>query len=198
MKESLTATLLAGAALCAAVLAAAALGPPKPPPAAGGGTPGVTRESLLEAARLHTPLPLPGFPEPSSFCGGCHPLPPHSGEGTEPAFLNHHATVFECLVCHWARVSGERPLPLWDRGSILRLEDFSERGKEAVAEAREGVLRAQKCFDRGRGCASCHRPGGMEPYGRPGLAPQALGTMERLPEFLTLSPGAKWYFPQRP
>ncbi len=154
--------------------------------------------TLSSGASFHLPLPPPAFPKPSSYCAQCHPLPPHPGSGVSPAFLNQHSTHFDCLVCHWAAVAGPQPGPAWQGGALRQpLASAGEAGSGDVSSLRERVVEKQRCFDRGAGCGTCHRRGGMERFARPGLAPQARASLERLPDFFTLSGSTKWYFPQR-
>lgn len=169
-----------------------------------------TRRSMLEGARFHQPLPLPEYPESSAFCGECHSFPPHPGDGAGPVFLNHHAASFECLACHWAASEGSPPDLEWDRArSSTASEEGGDRrfslglaepaggAKRDLAAMRDRVVSGRVCFDRGPACRRCHQPGGMTRYARPGTSPQEAAALEKLPDFLTLPRGARWYFPQR-
>jgi hypothetical protein len=124
---------------------------------------------------------------------------------------NHHSSIFDCLVCHWASRSGSRPALTWDLWApgedpgdepdrtrlVLRLADPPEGAAREIATLREKLLPTQKCFDRGLECQACHQGGRMAPYARPGLPDEVKAQMERLPDFFTLPSGSKWYFPQR-
>jgi hypothetical protein len=168
-----------------------------------------TRRTMLEGARFHQPLPPPEYPESGAFCRECHPFPPHPGDGVAPIFLNHHATSFECLVCHWAASEGSPPALEWGRAPsgaateeggarrlFLGLADPAGGTKRDLAAMRERVVSGRVCFVQGPACRECHRTGGMTRYARPGISSQA-AAYEKLPDFLTLSRGARWYFPQR-
>jgi len=168
------------------------------------------RRTMLEEARFHQPLALPEYPESGSFCRECHPFPPHPGKGVGPAFLNHHAASFECLACHWAASEGSSPELDWSstrsggateadggRRLSLGLAEGAGGTKSDLAAMRNRVVSGRVCFDRGPACRECHRPGGMTRYTRPGSSSQEAAALEKLPDFLTLSRGARWYFPQR-
>jgi hypothetical protein len=158
-------------------------------------------------ARFHRTTTPPGFPPPAASCGTCHPLPPHGGGGVTAALNNHHSSIFDCLVCHWARRSGSRPALTWslwaqeeDSGRerlVLRLTAPPEGAAREMATLREQLLPTQKCFDRGQECRACHRSGNMAPYARPGMPDEVKAQLEKLPDFFTLPGGSKWYFPQR-
>jgi hypothetical protein len=169
-----------------------------------------TRRAMLEGARFHKPLTLPDYPESGSFCRECHPSPPHPGGGVGPAFLNHHAASIECLVCHWSASEGPPPDLEWSRARSGRAKEetgarrhflgLSEPGggmKRDLAAMRGRVVSGRACFERGTACRECHRQGGMTRYARPGNSPREAAALEKLPDFLTLSRGARWYFPQR-
>ncbi len=161
-------------------------------------------------AHFHRAASPPDLPPPAASCGTCHPLPPHGGEGVAAALNNHHASIFDCLVCHWARRSGSRPAltwGLWAQGEdsgveagrgrlVLRLAPLEGEGETAAA-MREKLLPTQKCFDRGLECRACHKNGSMAPYARPGMPDKMRTQLEKLPDFFTLPRGGKWYFPQR-
>jgi hypothetical protein len=162
-------------------------------------------------ARFHRPAAPPGFPPPAASCGTCHPLPSHGGGGVAAALNNHHSSIFDCLVCHWARRSGSQPAltwSLWAQGEdsgvddrreklILRLAAPPEGAARKIATLREQLLPTQKCFGRGLKCLSCHQKGSMAPYARPGMPDEVKAQLEKLPDFFTLPGGSKWYFPQR-
>jgi len=169
-----------------------------------------TRQAMMTEARLHQPLQPPDYPGNTSFCGECHSLPPHPGNVVAQVFLNHHARSFECLVCHWTSSEGESPDLVWggalpgpqgEEGKrkrlFLRLADPAEGQKRDLSSMRGRITPGQVCFDRGQGCKKCHRKGGMARFARPGASVQAAASLERLPHFLTLSRGERWYFPQR-
>ena len=169
-----------------------------------------TRRTMLEGARFHQPLPPPEYPESGAFCRECHPFPPHPGDGVAPIFLNHHAASFECLVCHWAASEGSPPNLEWGRtragaategGGVRRLflglDDPAGGAEGDLAAMRDRVLTGRVCFDKGPACRECHRPGGMTRYARPGTNPQTEAALEKFPDFLTLSRGERWYFPQQ-
>lgn len=149
---------------------------------------------------FHVPVPPPPYHDGSSFCGECHDLPPHGGEGVAPAFFNDHTSFVDCLICHWARRSGERPEAGWSkREDGVMLLGFASGTNSTIDRKalRDAVTGRQVCFDRGLSCSRCHTRGGMEPYIRPGLSPQGQAALENLPDFFTVSKGTKWYFPQR-
>lgn len=172
---------------------------------------GEVERGMAEGSALHLPVPPPVLPEPAAFCGECHGLtPPHPGEGSGAAFLNSHASSFECLVCHWAKASGSQPDLTWDRSGggedggspgegalVLRVAGPDNGSARNLKSFRDSIVSRQKCFDRGPGCTACHRSGEIGRYTRPGTSPQVEKSLERLPEFLTLPKGRKWYFPQR-
>jgi len=171
------------------------------------------RQAMVAAATLHQPTGQPEYPGPASFCGECHTLPPHPGEGVEPAFFNQHAGFLECLVCHWAKASGEQPDLTWERSPqsgeageaerpaamklYLKLDAPLDSSTRDLTELRNRITGRQKCFDRGQGCSQCHGKGKMAHYATPGLSSKAEASLEKLPDFFTLSRGAKWYFPQK-
>ena len=165
---------------------------------------GVEKE-MEKSAFFHADREPPLFPATASFCRECHPIPPHPGGGTGPAFYNQHATVFDCLVCHWAKVSGSQPDLAWDRSSveetkgalILRVADPLEGSPRDLAALRKAVTERQDCFDRGIPCRDCHRAGRMGRYASPGMKPELVEYLEALPDIFLLPEGRKWYFPQR-
>jgi hypothetical protein len=168
-----------------------------------------TRKTMLEAARLHQPLTLPGYPGSTPFCQECHSLPPHAGNGVAAVLLNHHAHAFECLICHWASSEGKMPEMVWSRsgaaaagdpgggrrGLTLGLADNGDGGRDLPA-MRNRVISKRVCFQRGPSCRECHRRGGMERFRKPGATASEVAFLEKLPDFLVLSKGARWYFPQ--
>jgi hypothetical protein len=172
---------------------------------------GEMESNMISGAAFHRKVEEPAPPETASFCGGCHGYPPHTGEGAGAAFLNHHATVFDCLVCHWAKVSGGQPDLVWDRLPLeggdtgeegdatlfLRLADPLEEEKREVAALRGNVIGHQVCFDRGPACGDCHREGRLGTYSRPGMSVGEEARLEALPAIFLLAKGDKWYFPQR-
>ena len=166
-----------------------------------------SRRAMLEGARFHKPLPLPSSPERGAFCSTCHPFPPHPGEGVAELLLNQHAVTFECLVCHWAASEGSPPDFEWagapsgpsgegggGRKLFLGLAAGAGEDPEAM---RSRVTAGQACFDRGPGCRDCHRAGGLSRYARPGMEARDAEALEKLPDYLTLSRGARGYFPQQ-
>jgi hypothetical protein len=172
---------------------------------------GDIEKEMEKGARLHRAVTHPGFPPAAASCGTCHPLPPHGEEGVAAAMNNHHSSIFDCLVCHWARRSGSRPDLTWGLLAQERDSEGNTGGErlllllapplggtpETAAAMREKLLPTQKCFDRGPGCRTCHKSGGMTPYVRPGMPDRAKAQLEELPDFFTLPGGSKWYFPQR-
>jgi hypothetical protein len=171
------------------------------------------RQAMMAGATLHVSTGQPEHPNSASFCGECHTLPPHPGEGVKPAFLNQHAGFLECLVCHWAGASGEQPDLIWDlpprpvkegeaegaaaKKLLLKLDAPLDGSTRDLAALRDRITDRQKCFDRVPGCTQCHAKGKMARYARPGLSSKAEASLEKLPDFFTLSRGAKWYFPQK-
>jgi len=167
--------------------------------------------AMLSGAVFHRKAKESVLLETALFCGGCHGTPPHAGEGAGAAFLNHHATVFDCLVCHWAKVSGSQPDVAWDRLPLegrdtgeegddtlfLRLADPLREERREVAALRGNVVERQVCFDRGPACRDCHREGRLGTYSRPGMSAGAEARLEALPAIFLLGKGGKWYFPQR-
>jgi len=172
---------------------------------------GDLEKEMAGGARFHRAATPSGFPPPAAACGSCHPLPPHGGEGVAAAMNNHHSSIFDCLVCHWARRSGSRPDLTWGlrakgegseadagRGSLVLLMAAPPEGApKTPAALREELLPTQKCFDRGPDCRVCHKSGGITPYARPGMPDKTKAQLEKLPDFFTLPSGSKWYFPQR-
>lgn len=204
------------AAACFVILIALAFfaGWPRSGNAVGGDLQSSLREMesiMTSGAVFHKKAKDPLLPETASFCGGCHEIPPHSGEGSGVAFLNHHATVFDCLVCHWAKVSGSQPDLAWDRlfpegrdageegddTLFLRLADPLGEEKRTVAALRESVIGNQVCFDRGPACKGCHREGQLDKYSPPGMDAEEEARLEALPAIFLMAKGEKWYFPQR-
>lgn len=172
---------------------------------------GDLEKKMEGSAHFHRAAAPPGFPPPAASCGTCHPLPPHGGEGVAAALNNHHSSIFDCLVCHWARRSGNRPALTWnlwaqkegpggDAGRekiVLRLAPPPEEAARKIATLREKLLPTQKCFDRGLKCRSCHQKGSLAPYARAGMPDRVKAQLEKLPDFFTLPGSSKWYFPQR-
>jgi hypothetical protein len=172
---------------------------------------GDLEEKMKETAHFHRAVRPPGFPPPADSCGTCHPLPPHGEEGVTAALNNHHSSIFDCLVCHWSRRSGNRPDLVWglrSQGEDVGVGAGGERlllllaappggTTETTAALREKLLPTQKCFDPGLECRECHQSGGMAPYARPGMPEEVKARLEKLPDFFTLPSGSKWYFPQR-
>ena len=163
------------------------------------------KKTMEENAVFHSAGKPTSFTATAAFCGECHPMPPHPGAGTAPAFFNQHVTFLDCLVCHWAKVSGSQPDLAWDRspgedgegGLVLRVADPLEGGPRDLSVLRSSVIKRQTCFDRGIFCAECHRPGGMDRYASPGMKPEVVEYLEALPDIFLLPKGKKWYFPQR-
>jgi len=155
--------------------------------------------ALLEGARFH-PEAKPATPVGTAvYCAGCHPLPAHGGSRVADAMANEHARRMDCLVCHWSAAAGVQPAPVWQvlSGSAFLAALPAERSsREQVAALRAAVTAGRRCFERGQGCAGCHRPGGLGSLVRPGTAPGTAAALEKLENYFTLAPGEKWYFPQ--
>jgi hypothetical protein len=171
-----------------------------------------TEEEIMTSGRnFHLRTRPPELPDPAPFCLTCHPPPPHPGGGTSPAFLNHHSTIFDCLVCHWGKALGSQPDLTWDRRPqreggaaeegpedtlVLRVAGPLEGGKRDPAGLREKVTETRVCFERGPGCRDCHGGGRLGRYARPGLSDDSEKALETLREIFFLSKGEKWYFPR--
>lgn len=168
-------------------------------------------ENMTSERNFHRKTAPPELPDPAPFCLTCHPLPPHPGEGTSPAFLNQHSTTFDCLVCHWGRALGSQPDLTWDRRPrrkgdpaeegledtlVLRVADPLEGGKRDPSDLRGKVTETRVCFERGPGCRECHGGGGLGRYARPGMSADSEKSLESLREIFFLSKGEKWYFPR--
>ncbi|HWR97674.1 MAG TPA: hypothetical protein VN317_04565 [Candidatus Methanoperedens sp.] len=173
------------------------------------GTPGVEvqpaelealEKALFAGDRLHPAVKAPAPAGTAAFCSGCHPLPAHGGRRVIDAMANEHATRMDCLVCHWSAVAGEsRPAPAWQvlSGSSFFAALPAERAtRERLGALRSAVTAGRRCFERGPGCAGCHRSGGMALLVRPGTSPGRIAGLEQLENYFTLAPGEKWYFPQ--
>ena len=164
---------------------------------------GKIETGMKGAASFHPPLESPAIPDAAAYCGECHPFPPHPGEGVEPTILNQHAAGFECLVCHWSRLSGEQPDIMWasmppqqGKEKKLYLKVSTSRAGSTITPAteREKVLSSQVCFDRGPKCRGCHQKGKLDKYARPTLTPHRKAKLERLPDFFSPNKDGKWYF----
>jgi hypothetical protein len=167
-------------------------------------------KQMTAGAAFHREPGKPDFPDPAPFCRECHSLPPHPGAGAAPAFLNHHATVLDCLVCHWGPALGSQPDLVWDRrapkegveedrgGEALTLRVAGPRPgvKSDLAALRTKVTKKGVCFERGPSCRGCHVQGRMGSYVRPGISSGAEKALETLPEIFFLPEGEKWYFLQ--
>ena len=156
-------------------------------------------KSLLEGARLHPAVKPPAPAGSAAYCAGCHPLPAHAGRRVADAMANEHAARMDCLVCHWSAAGGVRPAPAWQvlsGASFLAALPAERSAREHLAALRSSVTAGRRCFERGPGCAGCHRPGGMAALVRPGSDPGRAVDLERLENYFTLAPGEKWYFPQ--
>jgi hypothetical protein len=155
--------------------------------------------ALFDGARFH-PAVRPAAPVgTATYCAGCHPLPAHGGSRVVDAMANEHASRMDCLVCHWSATGASRPAPAWQvlSGSSFLVALPAERAsREQLAALRAAVTAGRRCFERGQGCAGCHRPGGLGALVRPGTAPGMITALERLENYFTLAPGEKWYFPQ--
>jgi hypothetical protein len=155
---------------------------------------------LLAGARLHVALPAPAPAGAAAFCAGCHPAPPHAARSLVAAFANEHASRMDCLLCHWSGAGGARPAPAWQvtsgAGSFLAVLPPQRATNEELQRLRATVTAVRRCFERGPGCADCHRPGGMSGLAPPGTSAARLAALERLERYFTLAPGEKWYFPQ--
>ncbi len=156
--------------------------------------------AMAAAGRLHPAAPKSRPSGSASFCAGCHPAPPHPGRQVAAAMLNEHSGRMDCLLCHWPAAGGARPAPAWQvpAGSpvflaVLPVERATKAGLESL---RAAATVARRCFEPGPGCGDCHRPGGMGAMVRPGSPPGRARALETLENYLTLSPGEKWYFPQ--
>jgi len=155
---------------------------------------------MTTAARLHpvAAIPAPGGPAP--WCAECHPGLPHPGAGADRAMLNEHAGRMDCLLCHWSSGGGARPLPVWQvqagTTAYLAVLPRERLSKEHLAALRSAVMAARRCFERGPGCAGCHRPGDIGALARPGSTPARVAALGRLENHFTLPPGEKWYFPR--
>ena len=114
--------------------------------------------------------------------------------------LNEHAGRMDCLLCHWSAAGGSRPAPAWQvqAGStaFLAVLPRERSSKDQLAALRSAAMAGRRCFERGPGCAGCHRPGDIGTLARPGSTPARVAALERLENHFTLAPGEKWYFPR--
>jgi mono/diheme cytochrome c family protein len=113
--------------------------------------------------------------------------------------LNAHAARMDCLVCHWSPANGSRPAPAWQvqgTAAFLAVLSRERASKEQLEALRAAVLQGRRCFERGPGCAGCHRPGDIGALLRPGSPPDRVRALGSLVEYFTLAPGEKWYFPR--
>ena len=155
---------------------------------------------MTTAARLHTVVAIPALVGPAPWCAECHPGLPHPGAVVDRAMLNEHAGRMDCLLCHWSAGGGSRPVPAWQvqAGSTAYLAVLPRErlSKDHLAALRAAVTTGRRCFERGPGCADCHRPGGIGTLVRPGSTPARVAALGRLENHFTLAPGEKWYFPR--
>jgi len=155
---------------------------------------------MTAAARLHPVAPIPTPAEPAVFCAECHPGAPHPGAGVGHAMLNEHAARMDCLLCHWPATAGARPVPVWQvqagATAFLAVLPRERLSKEQLAALRSVAMATRRCFERGPGCAGCHRPGEFGALARPGSTPARAAALERLENNFLLAPGEKWYFPR--
>jgi hypothetical protein len=157
-------------------------------------------EARMTASRLHhaAAVPAPGGPAP--WCAGCHPGLPHPGAGVARAMLNEHAGRMDCLLCHWPAAGGSRPTPGWQvqagAAAFLAVLPAERSSRDQLAALRSAATAGRRCFERGPGCAGCHRPGEIGSLVRPGSTPARVAALERLEDHFTLPPGEKWYFPR--
>jgi len=155
---------------------------------------------MTPAALLHPVFAIPTPAGPAPWCAECHPGLPHPGTGVDRAMLNEHAGRMDCLLCHWSAGGGSRPVPAWQvhAGSTAYLAVLprDRLSKDHLAALRSAVLAGRRCFERGPGCAGCHRPGDIGSLVRPGSTPARVAALGRLENHFTLAPGEKWYFPR--
>lgn len=173
------------------------------PAAAPTGADLAAREAKMSAAaRLHTAAAIAEPAGPAGWCAACHPGLPHPGAGIERAMLNEHAARMDCLLCHWPAVGDARPVPVWlvqaGATSFLTVLPRERSSQGQLAALRATVLARRRCFDRGPGCAGCHRSGVIDALVRPGATPGRKATLGRLQNHFALAPGEKWYFPRVP
>jgi hypothetical protein len=155
---------------------------------------------MTTAARLHPAGAIPAPAGPAPWCAECHPGLPHPGTSVERAMLNEHAWRMDCLLCHWSTGGGSRPVPVWQvqAGSTAYLAVLPRErlSKDQLAALRSAAMAGRRCFERGPGCADCHRPGDIGTLVRTGSTPARVAALERLEKHFTLLPGEKWYFPR--
>jgi len=155
---------------------------------------------MTAAARLHPAAVIPAPAGPAPWCAECHPGPPHPGAGIARAMLNEHAGRMDCLLCHWSATGGSRPVPVWQvqagATSYLAVLPRERLSKDQLAALRSAAMAGRRCFERGPGCAGCHRPEEIGALVRPGSTPARAAALGRLENNFTLAPGEKWYFPR--
>jgi len=155
---------------------------------------------MASAALLHPAVATPAPAGPASWCAECHPGLPHPGAAVDRAMLNEHAGRMDCLLCHWSAGGGSRPVPVWQvqagTTAYLAVLPRERSSKDQLAALRRAVLGGRRCFERGPGCAGCHRPGEIGPLARPGSTPARVAALGRLENHFALAPGEKWYFPR--
>jgi hypothetical protein len=155
---------------------------------------------MTAGARLHPVAVVPAPAGPALWCAECHPGLPHPGAGVDRAMLNEHAGRMDCLLCHWPAAGGSRPVPTWQiqagATAYLGVLPRERSSKEQLSALRSAAMTGRRCFERGPGCAGCHRPGAIGALLRPGSAPGSAAALEHLGNHFTLAPGEKWYFPR--